>query len=254
MAAKSGAPLEEAEKLFREAAVNGPTQPDEAKLWPALNNTRIGALRLKQGDLTEGERLLRESERILRAEPGPPIEILPTLDGLAVGARIRGDYAEAMRRLEEALDLLNQRPTAYMGSSGTLEIELAADEALAGKPHALARLEKVSEQARADSTAPTEQVRFHLLSGIVEANGGSQGSAEKHFRTALETSEKQLPRQPADRVEIYLRLAKLLAVSHREQEAADVARQGLRCAESSYGTFFAQHPFVAQLRSIMHAH
>jgi serine/threonine protein kinase len=254
MAAKSGAPLEEAEKLFREAAANGPTQPDQAKLWPAINNTRIGALRLRLGDLTEGERLLGESERILRAEPGPPIEILPTLDGLAVGARIRGDYAEAMRRLQEALDLLNQRPTAYMGSGGQLEIELAADEALAGKPHALARLERVSAQVRADSTAPTDQVRFHLLSGIVEAASGSYDSAERDLRAALETSEKELPRQPADRVEIYLRLAKLLAVSHREQESSDVARQGLRCAESSYGKFFAQHPFVAELRSIMHAY
>jgi tetratricopeptide (TPR) repeat protein len=254
MAAKSGAPLEEAEKLFREAAANGPTQPEQAKLWPAINNTRIGALRLRQGDLTEGERLLGESERILRAEPGPPIEILPTLDALALGARIRGNYIEAMRRLQEALDLLSQRPTAYMGSGGQLEIELAADEALAGRPQALSRLKKVSAQVRADSTAPTDQVRFHLLSGIVEANGGSHDSAERHLRAALETSEKELPRQPADRVEIYLRLAKLLAVSHREQESYDVARQGLRCAESSYGKFFAQHPFVAQLRSIMHAH
>jgi len=254
MAVKSGAPLDEAEKLFREAGAHGPTEASQAKLFPALNNTRIGALRLKQGDLTEGERLLREAERVLRAEPGPPIEILPTLDSLAVGARIRGDYAEAMRRLEEALDLLNQRPTAYMGSSGTLEIELAANEALAGKPQALARFEKVSEQVRADSTAPTEQLRFHLLSGIVEANSGSHDSAERHLRAALETSEKQLPRQPAERVEIYLRLAKLLAVSRREQEASDTARAGLQCAELSYGAFFAQHPFVAELRSITHAH
>ena len=254
MAVKSGAPLDEAEKLFREAGAHGPTEASQAKLFPALNNTRIGGLRLKQGDLAEGERLLRESERVLRSEPGPPIEILPTLDGLAVGARIRGNYDEAIRRLQEALDLLNQRPTAYMGSSSVLEIELAADEALAGKPQALARLERVSAQVRTDSTAPPELVRFHLLSGIVEAASGSHGSAERHFRAALETSEKELPRQPADRVEIYLRLAKLLAVSHREQEASDVARQGLRCAESSYGAFFAQHPFVSQLRSIMHAH
>ena len=254
MAVKSGAPFEEAERLFRDAGAHGPTEASQAKLFPALNDTRIGGLRLKQGDLTEGERLLRESERVLRSEPGPPIEILPTLDALAVGARIRGDYAESMRLLQEALDLLNQRPTAYMGSSGTLEIELAADEALAGKPYALARLEKVSEQVRADSPAPTEQLRFHLLSGIVEANAGSHESAERHFRTALGISEKQLPRQAAERVEIYLRLAKLLAVSHREQEASDTAREGLQCAESSYGAFFAQHPFVAELRSITHAH
>jgi serine/threonine protein kinase len=250
MAAKSGAPLDEAEKLFREAAAHGPTQPEQAKLWPAINNTRIGALRLRQGDLTEGERLLRDSERILRSEPGPPIEILPTLDGLAVGARTRGNYDQAMSLLQEALDLLNQRPTAYMGSGGELEIELAANEALAGRPQALSRLKRVSAGVLAESTAPAELVRFHLLSGIVEANSGVRESAEQHLRSALDVSAKQLPRQPADRVEIYLRLAKLLDVSHREQEASDVARQGLRCAESNYGPFFAQHPFVAALRSI----
>jgi hypothetical protein len=108
----------------------------------------------------------------------------------------------------------------------------------------------VREQVRADSTAPTEQLRFYLLSGIVEAANGPQDRAERDLRAALELSEKELPRQPADRVEIYLRLAKLLAVSHREREASDVARQGLRCAESSYGAFFAQHPFVAALRNI----
>jgi serine/threonine protein kinase len=250
MAAKSGAPLEEAEKLFREAAANGPTEPAQAKLFPALNNTRIGALRVRQGDLTEGERLLRESEQLLRSEPGPPIEILPTLDGLAVGARIRGNYDQAMHLLQEALDLLKQRPTAYMGSGGQLEIELAANEALAGRPQAWPRLERVREQVRADSTAPTEQLRFYLLSGIVEAANGPHDRAERDLRAALELSEKELPRQPADRVEIYLRLAKLLAVSHREREASDVAREGLRCAESSYGAFFAQHPFVAALRNI----
>jgi serine/threonine protein kinase/tetratricopeptide (TPR) repeat protein len=254
MAAKSGAPLDEAEKLFREAGEHGPTQPDQVKLFPALNNTRIGALRVRQGDLTEGDRLLRESERILRSEPGPPIEILPTLDALAVCARIRGNYDQAARLLEEALDLLIQRPTAYMGGGYQLEIELAADEALARKPQALARLEKVRELVRADSTAPVERLRFYLLSGIVESGSGLYDPAERDLRAALETSEKELPHQPADRVEVYLRLAGVLAASHRQQEAADVARQGLQCAESSYGAFFAQHPFVAELRNITHAH
>ena len=191
MAAKSGAPLDEAEKLFREAAANGPTQPEQAKLWPAINDTRIGALRLRQGDLTEGERLLRESERVLRSEPGPPIEILPTLDALAVGARIRGNYDQAMRLLQEALDLLNQRPTAYMGSGGQLEIELAAMRRSLGNRR-LCSPQKVDGQVRVDSTAPIELVRYHLLSGIVQAGSGLHVSAERHFRAALETSEKEL--------------------------------------------------------------
>ena len=108
----------------------------------------------------------------------------------------------------------------------------------------------MSAQVEADSTAPPDLVRFHLLSGIVEAWSGSPESAERHFQAALITSQNKLPRQPADRVEIYLRLAQLLNLAHREQEAADVAQQGLRCAESSYGAFFAGHPLVAELRNV----
>ena len=101
MAVKSGEPLEEAEKLFRDAVAMGPTDAARAKLWPAIINTRIGALRLRLGDLVEGKRLLRDSERLLRAEPGPPIEIVPTLTALAFGARVSGNYDEAMHLLEE---------------------------------------------------------------------------------------------------------------------------------------------------------
>ncbi|HLK20792.1 MAG TPA: serine/threonine-protein kinase [Bryobacteraceae bacterium] len=250
MAAKSGAPLAEAEKYFREAEANGPTEPRLAKLWPAINNTRIGGLRVRQGDLAEGERLLRDSERLLRSEPGPPIEILPTLDALAVAARIRGNYPEARRWLEEALELLRQRPTSYMGSGDQLEIELAANETLAGQPQGLSRFQKVSAAVEADSGAPVESVRFHLLAGIVESGNGLRPSAERHLRAALATSQKELARQPADRVEIYLRLAQTLAASGRNSEAADVAQQGLHCAESSYAQFFQGHPMVTELRKL----
>ncbi len=248
MAVKSGAPLEEAEKLFRDAVAKGPTDPARARLWPAIIDTRIGALRLRLGDLNEGERLLRDSERLLRGEPGPPIEIVATLAALAFGARIRGNYDEAMHLLEDGLNLLSQRPTAYMGRD-QIEIELAAVEALAGKPGALSRLQGVGPRVEADANAPGDRIRFHLLSGIVEARSGLLDSAQRHFRTALATSEKELPRQPADRVEIYVRLAEVLAASHREPQASDVARQGLGTAEHAYGAFFTQHPFVAELRN-----
>lgn len=249
MAVKSGAPLEEAEKLFREAARHGPAEPDQARIWPALNNTRIGSLRVRMGDLREGERLLRDSERLLRSEPGPPIEIIPTLDALAVDARIRGDFGEAIHFLQEGVDLLNQRPTAYMGAD-QIEIELAADEALAGQPQALSRLKRVGPQVKADSSGASENVRLHLLWGIVEAHTGSPESAEQHFRTALGTSERELPGQAADRVEIYLRLAQLLAASGRGREAADAAQRGLETAGHSYGAFFDGHPMVAELRKL----
>jgi len=249
MSVKSGAPLAEAEKLYRKAGTIPVTDPSQVRLWPAINNTRIGALRLKQGDLQEGERLLRDCERIFRAEPGPPIEILPTLVARSMGAKMRGDFDQAVRLVSESLDMLTARPTAYMGRS-QVEIELAADEALAGRPGALQRLNRVSEPIEAAASAAVDRVRFHLLSGIVEARDGSKDSAEQHLRTALSVSQKELARQPEDQVEIDLRLAELLASSHRESEAAAYARQGLETAQRAYGQFFANHPWVARLREL----
>lgn len=249
MAVKSGEPFEEAEKLFREAVSKGPADPARAKLWPAIINTRIGALRFRLGDLKEGETLLRNSERLLRSEPGPPIEIVPTLAALALGARIRGDYKEAIHSLEDGMQLLSQRPTAYLGRD-QLELELAADEALAGTPTALSRLKNVGPRVQADVSTPGDRIRLHTLSGIVEAHSALSDLAERHFRDALATSVKELPRQPADRVEIYLRLSELLTASHREPEAAEVARQGLETASKAYGSFFAEHPFVIELRKL----
>jgi tetratricopeptide (TPR) repeat protein len=112
MTVKSGAPLEDAEKLYREALVAPPPDGAKWKIYPAIINTRIGSLRLRLGDLAEGERLLRGAERVLRAEPGPPIEIVPALAALAFEARIQGRYIDGIRLLGESVDLLTQRPTA----------------------------------------------------------------------------------------------------------------------------------------------
>jgi tetratricopeptide (TPR) repeat protein/predicted Ser/Thr protein kinase len=247
MAVKNGEPLEDAEKLYREAVPLGPRDPYRAKLWPAIVNTRIGVLRLHLGDMDEGDRLLRESERTFRSEPGPPIEIVPTLNGEAYSARVRGRYDAAVRILREAVNLLTARPTPYMGQD-QIEIELAADEALAGERGALARLRGL--EARWDSTqaSAVERIRFDLLAGIVEAHCGLPQEARLRLRRALEKSEQEAPRQSAERVEIYLRLAEVLADSKRAEEAAEAASRGLTVAERAYGPYFARHPFTAELR------
>jgi tetratricopeptide (TPR) repeat protein len=247
MAVKSGAPFAEAEKLYREAAADLPKDESKRKLWPAIINTRIGFMRIEQGDLVEGDRLLRGAEQLLRAEPGPPIEIIPTLNARAFRERVRGNYNEAVKLLSEAVDLLTARPTSYMGVDG-IELELAADEALAGNPRALPRLQRVQARLTPTASAPVERVRLELLSGIVEARSGLAESAARRFRSALAISEKEVPRQPAERAELCLRLAQVLAASGRAQEALQVARQGLENAEVAYGAFFSQHPFVIELR------
>ena len=246
MTVKTGAPLEDAEKLYSEALQAG-LRAGASKMLSALINTRIGDLRQRLGDLAGGSDLLREAERVLRSEAGPPIEIVTVLTALAAGCRVRGDYGAAMRYLDEAIDLLSGRPTPYLGRD-QVEMELAAAEALSNAPQSLERWQRAWGRLQGTTLTTAERVHFEMISGIVEAHFGSADSAERHLRAALVMGEKELPRQPADRVEIYVRLADLLANSGKRPEAAEVARQGLRTAESAYGAFFAHHPLVEELR------
>lgn len=249
MAVKSGEPLEDAERLYREALLFGPTDEHRAKLWPAVVNSRIGMLRFMLGDFPEGDRLLLDAERDMRAAPGPPIEIITTFNALAFGARVRGRYDEAVHILSDSLDLLTARPTAYLGRD-QIELELAADEALAGNRQALSLLRSVQKRLPSKELSTAEQIRTELLTGIVEDRSGLPDSAERHFRSALAASEKGLNRQPATRVEIYVRLAELLATSGKEREAAEVAGRGLATAGTAYGAFFQGHPFVMELQRL----
>jgi hypothetical protein len=93
-----------------------------------------------------------------------------------------------------------------------------------------------------------DRIRHHLFAGIVEARYGSSTSAERHLRAALTTQEKEMSRQPDLSVEVYLRLAELLRASGRPEEATEAARQGLLSAARAYGSYFAGHPFVVEMR------
>jgi tetratricopeptide (TPR) repeat protein len=248
MTVKSGGRLEDAEKMYTEALHAGPGSGG-SKVYGALINTRIGDLRQRLGDLTEGGRILSEAEQVFRGEPGPPIEIVPVLTALAAGCRMRGDYQAASRYLHEALDLLTQRPTFFLGRD-QIEMDLAAVEALRNDPPASRRWKESWARLQSTTLAPAEKVHFGMISGMVEARMGVLDSAERDFRKAIELSEKELPQQPADRVEIYVRLAEMLSAAGKSQSAGDVARQGLHTAESAYGKFFAGHPFVATLHKI----
>lgn len=245
---KSGARLEEAEALYREALALPVADKNLARLYPAIINTRIASLRLRLGDLEEAESLLAGAERRFRAEPGPPLEIIPTLAALSTLARTRGEYPNAVRLLQETVDLLTARPAAYF-SKDQIEIELAAAEAQAGDPGSLKRVRRVQEAVLSSTVAPAEIVRNDLLIGIIEARYGSRERAEALFRSGLELGQRQLSLQPSAQVEIYLRLAQLLSPV-RQQEAAEAARQGLETARIAYGKFFDRHPFVTQLKGI----
>lgn len=244
MAVNAGEPLPDAERLYREARqFPRPNLPQHQ----AINNSRLGMLRLRQGDLEGGERLLRDAEPPLRGKNEPLIEIVPVLYARAFAADVRGHYPEAVRLMAEALDLVTRRRAAFM-EPDERALQLAAYEALAGNRSALARLRDVEQRLSYTAAAPVDLIRHHLFAGMVEARYGSKVAAERHLRSALATREEKMSRQPDLSVEICVRLMELLRASGREKEAAEAARQGLLAAARAYGGYFEGHPFVVEMR------
>jgi hypothetical protein len=204
-------------------------------------------LRLRQGDLDGGERLLRNADPALRGNGEPLIELVPVLYARAFGEDVRGRYTEAVRLMAEALDLVTRKRAWFM-EPDERALQLAAYEALAGNRSALARLRDVEQRLSYTAVAPVDQIRHHLFAGIVEARCGSEASAERHLRAALATQEKEMNRQPDLRVEACVRLMELLRASGREEEAKEAAHQGLLAAASAYGDYFTGHPFVVEMQ------
>jgi len=244
MAVNAGEPLADAQAMYREAGLyprpNAPT-------FQAINDSRLGMLSLRQGDLEGGERVLREAETALRGKGEPATEVVPVLYARAFGEDVRGHYAEAVRLMSEAVDLVTRRQAWFMEPDERI-LQLAAYEALAGNRGALARLRDVEQRLSYNAPAPVDRIRHHLFAGIVEARCGPRVSAERHLRAALEISQKEMSRQPDLSVEICVRLMELLSAAGRKAEAAETARQGLAAAAQAYGSYFAGHPFVVEMQ------
>jgi tetratricopeptide (TPR) repeat protein len=245
MAVNAGEPLPEAERMYREALQFPVRLRTDGNFGVAYS--RIGMLRLRQGDLEGGERLLLQAEPMLGGKGEPMIEIVPVLYARAFAEDVRGRYPEAVRLMSEALDLVTRRRAAFM-EPDSRALQLAAYEALAGNRSALARLRDVETRLPSGTVAPVDRIRYDLFAGIVEARCGSKAVAERHLLSALATQEKEMSRQPDIAVEICLRLMELRRASGREKDAAEAARQGLRAAALAYGSYFAGHPFVIEMQ------
>jgi len=248
MAVNAGEPLAEVAGMYREA-LRYP-RPNQTS-FPAIVNSRIGLLRLRQGDLYGGESILLEAEQVLRGSAEPPVEIVPVLYARAFASDVRGHYPEAAGLMKEALDIVTRRRVWFM-EPDERALQLSAYEALAGNGRALGRLRDVEQRLSYSSGAPVDQIRHHLFSGIVESRGGSRATAEWHLRAALSVQKREMNRQPDLSVEICVRLMELLESSGRPKEAAAAARQGLRDAAIAYGGFFNAHPFVIEMQKHLH--
>jgi serine/threonine protein kinase len=245
MAVNAGEPLADAEAMYREAARF--PRPG-LRTYQAINNSRLGMLRLRQGDLEGGDRILREAESALRGKGEPLIELVPVLYAQAFAANVRGHYPEAVRLMAEAVELVTRRRAWFM-EPDERALQLAAYEALAGNRAALPLLRDVEQRLSSTGGAPVDEIRHHLFAGIVESRFGSASAAERHLLAALATQQRDMNRQPDLSVEIHLRLMEMLRRSGRMDEAEEAARQGLTAARLAYGPYFSGHPFVAAMQN-----
>ena len=245
MAVNAGEPLPLAEALYHEAMLFPRASQSS---FTAISYSRIGMLRLRQGDLEGGERLLREAEPPLRGSGEPLIELVPVLYARAFAEDVRGRYAQAAALMSEALDLVQRRRAAFM-EPDERALQLAAYEALAAHSGALARLRDLEQRISYDNIAAVDQIRHHLFAGIVEARCGSKASAETHLKLALAIQRTRMSRQPDLAVEISVRLMELLRDSGRAKDAAEAAQEGLAAAAQAYGSYFSGHPFVIALQN-----
>ncbi len=245
MAVSAGEPLPDAEAMYREGLqLPRPNLPEQS----AIINSRLGMLRLREGDLEGGERLLREAEPTLRGKTEPLIEIVPVLYARGFLEDVRGNYPAAAKLMAEALDLVTRKQAGFM-SPDDLALQLAAYQALAGKASALAPLRELEARLLSAEGGTVDRIHRDLFAGIVEDRYGSKTEAEKRMRSGLKTAQEQMNRQPDLSVEIYVRLLELLHAAGRHSEAAQTARAGLAAAAQAYGNYFARHPFVIEMLS-----
>ena len=245
MAVNAGEPLAEAEAMYRESLLfPRPNQP----AFGAVMGSRIGMLRLRQGDLDGGERILVTAERTLRGSGEPMVEIVPALYARAFAADVRGQYPEAVALMQEAYDLVIRRQVSFMDPDERA-LQLAAYEAMAENHNAINRLRDVEQRLSYTAVAPVDRIRHHLFAGIVEAHSGSKVLAERHLRAALTVQQQTMTNQPDLSVEPCVRLMELLRADGRKHEAAEVARLGLNAASRAYGSYAAGHPFVVEMQN-----
>ena len=123
-----------------------------------------------------------------------------------------------------------------------IEIELTAAEALAGQKQALGRFRKYEKEVDAEKSSPLDWFYVEMLAGTVEEHSGLPDSAEGRLRTALSVAKREGRQQPADSVEIYVRLAQLLTSSGRRQELGRWLARGYRLPNAP------AEPFLPRIR------
>jgi len=200
--------------------------PEHPSLVRVIN--RLAAVYLETGQVGKAERLdlARWRERV---DPSGD-ELLPLLQNLGTLDSLRGRFAEALNRFQEALSVIQQRgQNGSPGHAVTLNnLGLAClrarqgDSAIQHLSMSVALWEKL-QGAEALSVGLTS---YNL--GLACEAAGRLGEAESQVRRALAISEKFLGPASLRLAPILQSYAQLLRKLHRKAEATEIAARADR--------------------------
>lgn len=224
--------------LEKRQALLGPDNADVAESQVAL-----GLLRVDQAEYEEGERLIRSG--LATADRLPPTHPVRAAATAALGRVLeeRGEYAEAIPVLEEAVRLQTAPgpPTTELVESLS---ELANTHFYAGHL-ALSdslnhRILAMDRQLHGDRHPRVGDDLINL--GAIQFEQGHYGDAERYYRDALAIIEPFFGPDHPNTASNLTMLARSLVFQQRYDEATELLRRSLAIQERTYGPV---HPAVA---------
>lgn len=247
------------EALYRTADLAGARQQIEASLAGmrqqfgenhVATSTLINNLAVitdDLGDFAASERYFGEAANVLRAQPGPPGNLVYPLVGLQRFHLFRGEYAQAKALCEEAHRVTLAAGGPNHPNTAVALTVLALVKAHLGESDAepLAR-QAVAIQRAAYPAGHIEISRALTFLGRVLLKTGDARGAESVLREALDIARKVFPKPNWRPAESQAFLAAALAAQGRAAEAAPLFDSAAEMAE----VLPATHPRLAELRSL----
>lgn len=213
-----------------EAAHRLATDPQDR----ALTLTHLGVIRAETGALDEAVDLLGQACDAWRGlDDGPGIEQVQALNSLGAALAIRGDLEQAAVSLQEAADLLQRLPSADRRLLVEVQTNLCLLLDDSGRDdESLGLYEETAALAR-EVLEPSDPVLATLLSnhGSLLAERGELPRGVALLEEALVVLRGSLGDADPRVAKARVKLATVLLLAERNEQAADQARQALAVLE-----------------------
>jgi CHAT domain-containing protein len=209
---------------------------------------QLGAVCIGTKEFAAAKQYLNGSRKIFEAigETDGPL-FARTLVWLGTLSRVNKDYDEAVRQLDQAIDILTRK----LGEAHPQTVEAIHVLAMFLPPtgdstrteRTLKQLLKIYEQAPEANDMQLGMLHFEL--GVLYCGWNDFGTAENHLKRAVKSYERKLGEDHADTATVEAMLALIDAKFGRYTKAEETYRRALAICEASLG------PNHQQTRGVM---